>query len=73
MNSELEDLEGNGHGLLETLSKCLRGAGEEDYKKPVRIADIVAGVRTEHPSKTDLEWYRFTNPPGRAKSRPSKQ
>jgi hypothetical protein len=54
-------LAGSGFGLVEASTLLLYEEIEENQEKPVRIAGVLAGIRTKHFPNTSLERYSCTN------------
>jgi hypothetical protein len=56
-----KDLEGSGRCLIEVLSRYLSGWIEDNCEEPVRIADVLTEIRTEHLPNTSPERYPYTS------------
>jgi hypothetical protein len=61
MIDELEmDLKGNSHCSFSVIYRHLPEGIEELHKTTVRIASILADIRTKHLPDTSLQRYRYT-------------
>jgi hypothetical protein len=47
--------------LIEVLSEHFRGWSEKNHEISVKICGIVAEIRTDEPSNTNIERYNYTN------------
>jgi hypothetical protein len=54
--------EGSDFGVIEVLSRHLSRGNEENHKKSVRIAGILAQTQTEHFPIACLQRYYYPNP-----------
>jgi hypothetical protein len=55
----VEDLEGSGSDLILVLSQNLpRRTDKKAWKTAVRIAGVLAEIRTEHPPNPSQQLYR---------------
>jgi hypothetical protein len=55
------DFKERGRGHIEVLSWNLAGRTEENHESQVRIASVLAEIRTEYLPNTSLERYSHTN------------
>jgi hypothetical protein len=57
-----KNLEGSDEGLIVVLSRYLSDEAQGNHET-FRIESVMAEIQTEHLMNTNLERYRYANPP----------